>query len=111
MRLSIATVVLSFLVLCATACRNRLAVKPPPPPPATLSKENGDRAFARGQYAVALQSYQECLVYPSCDRPPVLFNSAVIYSLPDYFDHNSERSRSMMKQIVQEYPESSPAPA
>jgi|GEM_PF-1883305 len=100
---------LAFLavLLFASGCGKKAAVKTPPPiAPATLAIEEADRAYAFGDYVTAARRYEDYLNLsaPGDSQDRALFFLGVIYGLPEYPQHDLNRARSWLQQLVEAYP-------
>jgi hypothetical protein len=83
-----------------------------PPLPGVLEREQADRAFTVGSYDEAIQGYEKFLmVSPAEDgQGEVLFRLALSYALRSNRDSDWQRARTNLKQLIDEYPNSSLKP-
>jgi len=110
----------AFLLFAAflgsTGCHKRTPVTvvsppppPPPPPPVVVSPvDQADRAFAVGNYDEAARGYENYLRTTTSDghRDQALFHLALIYALRPAPATDWPRAVAMLKQLIEEYPDS-----
>jgi len=84
----------------------------PPPIPGAQEREQADHAFTAGSYDEAIQGYEKFLMaFPKGDgRGEALFRLALSYALRSNRDSDWQRARTTLKQLVDEYPNSSLKP-
>jgi tetratricopeptide (TPR) repeat protein len=113
-------VLLLSAVFAAAGCHKRAPVvasappplPPPPPPPApviTVSPlEEADRAFASGNYDEAARGYDNYLRATTSggQRDDALFHLALTYALRPAPGTDWPRAIAMLKQLLEEYPDS-----
>jgi tetratricopeptide (TPR) repeat protein len=83
-----------------------------PPVPGAWEREQADHAFTAGSYDEAIQGYEKFLmVSPGGDgRGEALFRLALSYALRSNRDSDWQRARTTLKQLIDEYPNSSLKP-
>jgi len=83
-----------------------------PPAPGAQEREQADRAFTAGSYDEAIQGYEKFLMVsaPEDGRGEALFRLALSYALRSNRDSDWQRARTTLKQLIDEYPNSSLKP-
>ena len=79
-----------------------------PPAPGAVEREQADRAFTAGRYDEAIQGYENLLlISPSGDgRDEALFRLGLSYVLRNNGEADWQRARTVLKQLVSDYPDS-----
>ena len=82
-------------------------------PPSTLALDAANREFAMGDYSGAARDYQRYLelVPTGGERDQVLFHLGLIYSLPDPAMQDWQRASGYLRNVVDEFPQSTHKPA
>ena len=77
-----------------------------PPVPGAVEREQADRAFTAGSYEEAIQAYENfLLISPSGDgRDEALFRLGLCYVLGNNGEPDWQRARTVLKQLVDDYP-------
>ena len=106
-----------FFILLQAACHKRAAIPipsiPAPPPaavpsPAAVALEEGDQAFTANDYEAACRAYENYLrIAPSRDRhDQVLFRLGLGYALRKNPSPDWERAATVLRQLLNDYPNS-----
>jgi hypothetical protein len=85
-----------------------LTVYVSPPVPGAVEREQADRAFTAGRYEEAIQAYENLLlISPSGDgRDEALFRLGLSYVLRNNGEPDWQRARTVLRQLVNDYPDS-----
>ena len=101
---------LCIFLMLAAACNKRLAAVAPrvpaSPPPAVIALEEADRAFTASDYDDASRAYENYLrLAPAGNqRDQVLFRLGLAYALRKSPGPDWERARTILRQLVSDYP-------
>jgi len=98
------------ILLMLAACHKRAAVVaarvPASPPPAVIALEEADRAFTASDYDAASRAYEDYLrLAPAGNqRDQALFRLGLAYALRKSPGPDWERARTILQQLVSDYP-------